>query len=75
MLTGGKRFAHGGDSAFFQAGDLGLGDAQGAGNFHLGLAGHKPQLQDLFFPATQALEGRPQRDSVHPGTFSVFGIV
>ena len=49
--------AHGDNGALFQPGDLGLGNAQGAGHLHLGLAVIKPQGQDLLLPGSQCPEG------------------
>lgn len=43
-------FADNAQGAFFQTGDLGLGDAYKAGNLHLGFSAHKAQIENLLFP-------------------------
>lgn len=53
----GQVVAHGAQGVFLQAGDLGLGDADGFRHFHLGLALEEPQGDDLVFPGVQAFHG------------------
>ena len=38
------------DGTLFQPGHLGLGDAHLSGDFHLGLALEKAQVEDALFP-------------------------
>ena len=65
------QFPHGADGAFFQSGDLCLGDSHQVCHLHLGLAVIKPQGKDLLLPLTQGSEGIPQGDPLHPGALGI----
>ena len=60
--------------ALFQPGDLGLGDADGLGQLHLGLAVVVAQGEDVLLPLPQVREGVPQGQLLQPALVAAAGV-
>ena len=64
--------AHGAQGIFFQSGDLGLGDADGFGYFHLGFSLEEAQGDDFVFSGIETFHGLAEGEMFHPGLFLIF---
>ena len=51
---------------FFQAADLGLGNADLIGHFHLGFSFVEAEINNVSFPFSQPVHGVPERNIFHP---------
>ena len=59
---------------FFQAADLGLGNADLIGHFHLGFSFVEAEINNVSFPFSQPVHGISKRNILHPVFFQVLFI-